>query len=81
MRFTQKDCPLGMFLLILQMINKLGGKKTCYKTFCRNLQGLGELGQHRRNWLFQMDGAQGDTSKYLMENSNYQPVNLGTLLP
>lgn len=27
-----------MFLLILQMINKLGKKyhKTCYKTFCRN---------------------------------------------
>ena len=38
--FTQKSCPLGMFLLILPMTGNLGKKnqKTCSKTFCRNLR-------------------------------------------
>lgn len=80
MRFTQKGCPPGMFLLVLQMISKLVEKnqKTCYKIFYRNMQGLGKLDQHRRNWSFQMDGTQGDILKYLMESSNH--VNLVTLL-
>lgn len=41
LRFTHKGCPLGIFLLILQVISKLGIKnqKTCYKTFCKTWRG------------------------------------------
>ena len=58
--FTQKSCPLGMFLLILPMTGNLGKKnqKTCSKTFCRNLRWGGGWPWNRRNWSFQVNGSQ-----------------------
>ena len=73
--FTQKSCPLGMFLLILPMTGDLGEKnqKTCSKTFCRNL-GLGSWPQNRRNWSFQMNGSQVGLPRNSPANADIRDV-------